>query len=82
VVEQLLYCPECGAKLVEEEVKTSRRAEEVPPPPVKPVEKRKLEPSEAKIVRKAEERLKLLERFLSSAARIPVVLTDPGQATP
>jgi flagellar protein FlaI len=78
VVEQLLYCPECGAKLVEEEVKTSRRVEEVPPPPVKPVEKRKLEPSEAKIVRKAEERLKLLERFLSSAARIPVVLTDPG----
>jgi archaeal flagellar protein FlaI len=87
--ELLLYCPSCGSR-IEEGVKaqptvqeatqasTVLETEAAAPPPVKPVEKARLEPSEERMVKRAEERLKLLERFLSSAARVPLVLTDPG----
>jgi flagellar protein FlaI len=86
VGELLLYCPECGSRVIEEGLRVPEEAperpeveavEEAEPPKVKKA-KRLLEKQEEKIVRKAEERLKLLERFLSSAARVPVVLTDPG----
>jgi flagellar protein FlaI len=86
VGELLLYCPECGSRVIEEGLRVPEEAperpeaeavEEAEPPKVKKA-KRVLEKQEEKIVRKAEERLKLLERFLSSAARVPVVLIDPG----
>ena len=87
--ELLLYCPSCGSRIGEgvkaqptvqetTQASTVLETEAAAPPPVKPVEKARLEPSEERMVKRAEERLKLLERFLSSAARVPLVLTDPG----
>jgi len=75
-LELVLYCPYCGAKTGEVAEKEAPKPPSPPPPAKQP--RLKLEPSEEKLVKKAQERLKLLERFLSSAASIPIVLTDPG----
>lgn len=87
---QLLHCPNCGESLktktveaIEPEAKKTRKQdkadkEPAAPPPVIRLPAKQLDKKEEKILAKAQERLKLLERFLSSAARIPLVLRDPG----
>ncbi|MEM0483067.1 MAG: type II/IV secretion system ATPase subunit, partial [Nitrososphaerota archaeon] len=73
------FCPSCGAKLVAGAPPAARGQEAVPaPPPLRPEPEPQLSNSERKIISKAEERLRLLERFLSSAARIPHICRDPG----
>ncbi|MEM4273683.1 MAG: ATPase, T2SS/T4P/T4SS family [Candidatus Caldarchaeum sp.] len=81
---QLLYCPSCGEALKsreKEKAEPQLRKDAIPspqPPPVVKLPEKKLDKKEEKILAKAQQRLKLLERFLSSAARVPLVLRDPG----
>jgi len=80
---QLLYCPNCGKpvkKASAEEVEKAP-APVLQPPALRPEPVAELGKKEEKILAKAQQRLKLLERFLSSAARTPLTLRDPGTGT-
>ncbi|MEM4415609.1 MAG: ATPase, T2SS/T4P/T4SS family [Candidatus Caldarchaeum sp.] len=77
------FCPNCGARLEKEQKKAQRMEEKLEkqaaaPPPLKAEPEPELSKSERKLLEKASERLKLLERFLSTAARLPHVNRDPG----